>query len=288
MLKKNSMAELIAQAGEGAIWQVVLRDEMAHGSSEEALREKMDEALQVMRASVADGMDEKLRSVSGMTGGQASKYRAHACNTPGREMLTEAAAAALAVAESNACMGRIVAAPTAGACGVVPGLLLALSKWHGYSDRALVDALFTAGGVGEVIARRASISGAEGGCQAEIGAAAAMAAAAAVQLAGGSAQMAGAAVAFALMNMLGLVCDPVGGLVEVPCVYRNVAGVAVALTASDMALAGLEGILPADEVIDAMGRVGKLMAASLRETGEEGCAACPSALKWMRKSLSGA
>jgi L-serine dehydratase len=174
-------------------------------------------------------------------------------------------------------MGRIVAAPTAGACGILPGILLTYGKARGASDDELVAALFTAAGVGGVIAAKASISGAQAGCQAECGAASAMAAAALTELSGGSAEAAASAVSFALMNVMGLVCDPVGGLVEVPCVYRNVLGVVNAVSAADMALSGIKSLLPADEVIEAMGRVGRAMPASLRETGEGGCAACASA-----------
>lgn len=279
MLKEYSMAELLRQAGGGSIAQAVLKDQAEQdGVSRERLMEDMAKALEVMRQAAREGLTPGLRSVSGMTGGQAPQYKAwvEKGGGLGGQALGQAGAIALGVAELNACMGRIVAAPTAGACGVLPGVLLALEKQKGYTGEQLVMALFTAAGVGEVIAHRASIAGAEGGCQAEVGAAAAMAAAAAVELAGGQPQQAAAAVSMALMNLMGLVCDPVGGLVEVPCVYRNVAGAAVALTAADMALAGIAPILPADEVIDAMGRVGRMMPAGLRETGEEGCAACPS------------
>lgn len=231
-------------------------------------------ALRVMRESVEEGLQPELRSVSGMAGGQAARLLRHAPSALGGPLLGKAATKALAVAECNACMGKIVAAPTAGACGILPGALLTVQEERGYSDDEVVDALFTAAAVGRVIARRASISGAEGGCQAECGSAAAMAAAALAELAGGTAQMASDACAFAMMNSLGLVCDPVDGLVEVPCVYRNVAGVAVALTAADMALAGIRSPIAADEVIDAMKAVGDAMPASLRETGEGGCAAC--------------
>ncbi|MEG0766304.1 MAG: L-serine ammonia-lyase, iron-sulfur-dependent, subunit alpha, partial [Clostridia bacterium] len=194
--------------------------------------------------------------------------------TMGGALLGRAAARALAIAECNACMGKIVAAPTAGSCGIVPGVLLTVQEARGFSDDALIDALFTAAGIGMVIAKRASISGAEGGCQAECGTAAAMAAAALVELGGGTPAQAASACAFALMNSMGLVCDPVGGLVEIPCVFRNVMGAANALTAADLALSGIPCLLPCDEVIDAMRRVGDALPASLRETGEGGCASC--------------
>ncbi|MEA4899501.1 MAG: L-serine ammonia-lyase, iron-sulfur-dependent, subunit alpha [Eubacteriales bacterium] len=277
MQKRYAVSELVTQAGEGPIWRVVLRDQaIEDGAPEQVLIDQMSEVFQVMREAAAEGMDPQLRSMSGMTGGAAAKYRdaVRLGRTAGGALLGEAASRALAVAELNAAMGRIVAAPTAGACGVLPGVLLALQEAHGIATEDVVKALFTAAGVGAVIAQRASISGAEGGCQAEVGTAAAMAAAAAVELRGGTARQAADAVAFALMNLMGLVCDPVGGLVEVPCVYRNVAGVSVALTAADLALSGTCSILPADEVIDAMGRVGRMLPAALRETGEGGCASC--------------
>ncbi len=280
MLKQYAIAELVAQAAGGPIWGAVLRDQAeTDGCDEQTLMDRMEKALTVMREAAKSGMEPDLKSMSGLTGGAAFKLlrAVRDGKTAGGTLIGEAASRALAVAELNAAMGRIVAAPPAGACGVLPGVLITLGETYGYDDRQLTLALFTAAGVGEVIAQRAGISGAEGGCQAEVGAAAAMAAAAAVELRGGTAQMAGAAVAFSLMNLMGLVCDPVGGLVEVPCVYRNVAGVAVALTAADMALGGIESILPADEVIDAMGRVGRMLPGSLRETGEGGCASCPSA-----------
>ncbi len=231
--------------------------------------------LRVMRESVQAGLDPALRSVSGMVGGGAAKMAA-----PGQVgrfgLLGKACAYALSVAESNACMGKIVAAPTAGSCGILPGALFAAQEDAGFSDDELVMALFAAAAVGRVIALTATVSGAEGGCQAECGAAAAMAAVALVQLYGGTAQQAADACAFALMNMLGLVCDPVHGLVEVPCVYRNVGGVSQALSAAQMGLSGIACPLPCDEVILAMKDVGDAMPASLRETGEGGCAACRS------------
>ena len=235
--------------------------------------------LPVMRQSVEDGMDPALRSMSGLTGGRAAVLKsavAKGC-TVGGPLLGRAAARALAVAESNAAMGRIVAAPTAGACGILPGVLLTLAEEYRLDDQALLPGLYMAAAVGAVIAKRASISGAQGGCQAECGAASAMTAAAAVVIRGGSCRQAADAAGFALMNVMGLVCDPVGGLVEVPCVYRNVAGAAQALAAADLALADIACPLPPDELIDQMKTVGDMMPAALRETGLGGCAACPSA-----------
>ena len=272
---ESSMRSLVEAAGEDTIGNAAKRDQAKKNRCEEStLVERMGQALHVMRQSVAEGMREDLRSVSGMVGGQAALLQRYAPGAMGGATLGRAIAKALAVAECNACMGKIVAAPTAGACGILPAALFTAQEDRGYTDDQLIGALFTAAAVGRVIARRASISGAEGGCQAECGSASAMAAAALVELAGGTPQMASDACAFALMNALGLVCDPVGGLVEVPCVYRTVAGVANALTAADLSLSGLRSPIGADAMIDAMKAVGDALPASLRETGEGGCAAC--------------
>ena len=245
------------------------------GLSEEEHIERMRSRLQVMRDSAKAGLSPNLRSVSGMVGGQAALMNAQ--EQLGRfGLLGKAGAYALSIAEYNACMGKIVAAPTAGSCGILPGALLAAQEQDGFSDDDLIMALFAAAGVGRIIALQATVSGAEGGCQAECGAAAAMAASALVQLYGGTPEMASHACAFALMNMLGLVCDPVQGLVEVPCVYRNVGGVSQALSAAQMALSGIVSPIPSDEMILAMKQVGDMLPACLRETGEGGCAACRS------------
>jgi L-serine dehydratase len=176
-------------------------------------------------------------------------------------------------------MGRIVAAPTAGSCGIIPAALLAVVKCRGVLREKAVMGLFTSAGIGMVIARRASLSGAEGGCQAECGSASAMAAAALVEMMGGTPFMVSNACAFALKNILGLVCDPVAGLVEVPCVKRNAAGVANALVAADLALAGIDSVIPADEIIDAMNSVGNLMSSKLKETAEGGLASTPTGIR---------
>jgi L-serine dehydratase len=280
MFKTDSIEEMVREAGDGRIGPVVRRDQAQQdGVSPGQLDAQMQKTLQIMRESAREGLSADIRSMSGMTGGQARKLieRVRGGQSALGELTGEACAVALGVAELNAAMGRIVAAPTAGACGILPGVLLTYAKARAIPDSALVEALFTAAGVGRVIAARASISGAEAGCQAECGSASAMAAAALTELMGASALQAAHAISFALMNVMGLVCDPVGGLVEVPCVYRNVMGVVNAISAADMAASGIESLLPADEVIDAMGRVGRAMPASLRETGEGGCASCPSA-----------
>lgn len=243
-----------------------------------AVREKMRHHLRVMQEAAQQGLDERLRSVTGLTGGQAALMmkRLQAGKCLAGNLLGKAEVYALATAECNGCMGKIVAAPTAGACGILPGAVLAMMEEKGATEEQAVDALFVAAAVGQAIATQASISGAEGGCQAECGAAAAMAAAALMQLYGGTPRQACDACSFALMNMLGLVCDPVCGLVEIPCVYRNVGGVSQAFAAAQLALSGVECPIPGDEVILAMKDVGDGMPASLRETGEGGCAGCRS------------
>ena len=261
-------ARLCGSLGEAALaWQAA-----QDGCGRDRLLSRMHARLDVMRESAQAGLSPSLRSVSGMVGGQAAKMAKGQAARFG--LLDKACAYALSIAEYNACMGKIVAAPTAGSCGILPGALLAAQEQEGFTDDELVLALFAAAGIGRIIALQATISGAEGGCQAECGAAAGMAAAALVQLYGGTPQAAAHACAFALMNMLGLVCDPVHGLVEVPCVYRNAGGVSQALCAAQMTLCGVECPIPCDEMLLAMKDVGDAMPPSLRETGEGGCAAC--------------
>ena len=248
------------------------------GVTEEKVRMMMKHHLHCMQDAVQNGLDEKLRSVSGLTGGQAAlmlRYMQAGKSLCG-SLLGKAEVYALATAECNACMGKIVAAPTAGACGILPGAIIAMMDEKGVTAEQAVEALFVAAAIGQSIATQASISGAEGGCQAECGSAAAMAAAALTYLQDGTAQQCADAAAFALMNLLGLVCDPVGGLVEVPCVYRNVGSSGVAFTAADMVLSGICCSNDPDEVIQAMKEVGDALPSSLRETGEGGCAACGS------------
>lgn len=248
------------------------------GATTDEVRAVLRHHLQCMKDSVQNGLDERLRSVSGLTGGQAAMLLARLKSGKSLcgSLLGKAETYALATAECNACMGKIVAAPTAGACGILPGAMLAMMEERGVTEDQVVDAMLVAAAVGQSIATQASISGAEGGCQAECGAGAAMAAAALTYLEGGSPQQCADAAAFAIMNLLGLVCDPVGGLVEVPCVYRNVGSSGVAFTAADMVLSGIRCPIEPDEVILAMKEVGDAMPPSLRETGEGGCAACES------------
>ena len=274
-----TLSEWIQLAGSGSMARAAVSAQARESGMEEAaVRDAMRHHLRSMQEAAHSGLDEHLRSVSGLTGGQAAMFlkRLQEGRLLCGNLLGRAEVYALATAECNACMGKIVAAPTAGACGILPGAVLAMMEERGATEDEAVDALFTAAAVGQAIASQASISGAEGGCQAECGAAAAMAAAALTAMEGGTARQCADAAAFALMNLLGLVCDPAGGLVEVPCVYRNVGASGVAFTAADMALSGIACPIAPDEVILAMKEVGDALPASLRETGEGGCAACPS------------
>lgn len=272
-----SFQELLAAAAQhGSLGQAALACEVADSAGDAAdIRARMAETLGVMRDAVETGLTGQARSRSGFVGGDAAKVAASEAGPVGG-LFAETIAAALATGEVNASMGRIVAAPTGGASGVLPAVLLTIGASVGASDDDLVDALFAAAGIGAVIATRATLSGAAGGCQAEIGSGAAMAAAAAVQLSGGTAEQAGHAASLALQGQMGLVCDPVGGLVEVPCVYRNATGAACALSAAEMALAGVRFPIPFDEVVDAMGLVGRSLPPSLRETAMGGLAITPS------------
>ena len=270
----SSVAQLTA-ARDVPLWRAVLEDDCRdRGADEGDSLSKMSALWRAMGDSVA-GYDPARRSPSGLSGGQGARMAA-AGDTLCGPFLQSVIATALKVGEHNACMGRIVAAPTAGASGVMPAVLLPLWKREGLSTHTMVECLYVAAGFGQVIATRASISGAEGGCQAEIGSASGMAAAALVHARGGCAQQMAAACAMALQNVLGLVCDPVAGLVEVPCVKRNVMGAVNAMACADMALAGIVGAIPCDQVIDAMDAVGRTLPSALRETGKGGLAATPA------------
>ena len=275
----DSMQEIFdkIQAGDKPFWQVVRDTDMEERQvTAEASFEKMRSTWRAMVESV-DAYRADRRSVSGLVGGDAQRMWDYAAarETLSGPYLQEVIATALCVAESNACMSRIVAAPTAGACGVLPAVLVPLYRRGTVEEDDIVRALYVAAGIGAVIGYRASISGASGGCQAEIGTAAAMAAGALVDLRGGGPDQIGHAVAMALKNLLGLVCDPVAGLVEVPCVKRNVIGAVNAVSAADMALAGIESRVPVDQVIDCMGDVGRRLPVELRETALGGLAATP-------------
>ena len=255
---------------------------------EEEIYERMRKSYQVMAECIEPGCSPDLRSTSGLTGGDAYKMRKatkEGKNLTG-SLMGSALYRALAVSELNASMGRIVAAPTAGSCGIVPAAVLTMQEERNLSERQCVMSLFTASAVGMVIANNASLAGAQGGCQAECGSAAAMAAAAIVELAGGTPQMIDSAVSTALKNILGLVCDPIAGLVEIPCIKRNASGVAGAFVAAELALAGIKSAIPADEVILTMKKVGDTMPSSLKETAEGGLAATPTG-KRLREQVFG-
>ena len=258
-------------------WRVVLATDMEEREvTEAASMERMRFTWQAMLDSVESYQGER-RSVSGLVGGDGARVRDYAAKekTLSGDYLTEVIATALSVGESNACMCKIVAAPTAGACGVLPAVLVPLYKQSGLEEEDVLKALYVASGIGAVIAFRACIAGAAGGCQAEIGSASAMAAGALTALRGGNADQIGNAVAMALKNLMGLVCDPVAGLVEVPCVKRNVVGAVNAISCADMALAGVTSRIPVDQVIDCMGDVGHRMPEEFRETALGGLAATP-------------
>lgn len=276
----DSMKEIFERSARENIpfWEIVLQYDMEERQvSRQASMAKMLSTWQAIQ-DAADSYTGTQRSVSGLVGGDGLKMRLYARRgeSIGGEFMDEVIVQAISMAESNACMRRIVASPTAGSCGVVPAVLLPLCEREHYTQHELLEALYVASGIGAVIAYRASISGAAGGCQAEIGTASAMAAGALVSLRGGMNEQLGHAVAMALKNLMGLVCDPVAGLVEVPCVKRNVIGAVNAISAADMALAGIESRIPVDEVIDAMGEVGRRMPVEFRETALGGLAATPT------------
>lgn len=280
-LKYLSIAELVDQAtAQGKrISQIVLVDQAEQMDTEpQVLFRKMRENYHVMQESIQKGADPDIKSTSGLTGGDAWKlysvYEKKKSLTG--SFMAGAMWRALAVSELNAAMGRIVAAPTAGSCGILPAAIVTMQEEYSLDEYDCVMALFTASAIGMVIGNNASLAGASGGCQAECGSASAMAAAVIVELAGGTPQMSGEACAIAIKNILGLVCDPVAGLVEIPCIKRNAGGVTTAFMAAELALAGITSHIPADETILAMKRIGDTMPASLRETAEGGLAMTPT------------
>ena len=284
----KSLGEAIrdAEAQDISLARLALETEASdQGRTVEDIRSALLRALTVMRGAVTQGMTGDLYSASGLVGGDAAKLRTGPdgplAGTPFRDIL----ARALAVQEVNAAMGVIVAAPTAGGAGVLPAVLTGLAAARSIDDDALVSALAVAGLIGAVIAERASLSGAEGGCQAETGAAAAMAAGAATEMLGGTPSQVGHATALAMQGTLGLVCDPLGGLVELPCVFRNATGAAIALTGIELAMAGVEFKIPVDEVIDVMGEIGRSMDIRYRETAGGGLAATPTGRRLAKERL---
>ena len=281
----HSVENLLTAAGDKPLWQAVQEDDCRdRGVDTFDSQERMTALWHAMVNSVAQYNSER-RSASGLVGGAGGQMEG-ADGTLCGPFVQQVISTALKTGECNACMGCIVAAPTAGASGVMPAVLLPTQQKLGLSDDVMVQALYVAAGFGQVIATRASISGAEGGCQAEIGSASAMASAALVHLKGGTPQQMAAACAMAIKNLLGLVCDPVAGLVEVPCVKRNVIGAMNALSCADMALAGIASAIPCDEVIDAMRAVGDSLPPALRETGMGGLAATPTGRSVAERFLS--
>ena len=284
MLKYESVAELVSEAEKQGIRisELVLKDQAeAMDSTELEIYEKMEIDFQVMVQSVQTGQQKNQRSMSGLTGGEGYKMKKYSAEKGGLcgTFLTGAISRALAVAGCNASMGRIVAAPTAGSCGILPGCLVSLLEERQFPEREIVMSMFTAGAFGLVIANRSSIAGAQGGCQAECGSAAAMAAAALTELMGGTPAQCADACAIAVANQMGLVCDPVAGLVEIPCIKRNVSGLVIAFSSADLALAGIEAKIPADECLDAMRSVGDTMPEALKETAKGGLAATPTGIR---------
>ena len=278
MFTFTSFSDLIRRAEDRQIpiSRVALEYEAAISETNpEAILDKMRGNLQVMQQSIQNGLREDLRSASGISGGDGYRLWRHLSSGKGfsGEFLGTVLYSALCISETNAAMGRIVAAPTAGSCGILPACLLTLQRLRGLDDDAVVMGLLNGAAAGVVIASNASIAGAEGGCQAECGSAAAMAASAMTEMMGGTPAMCGHACATALKSLMGLVCDPVAGLVEEPCIIRNASSAAVAVGSAEMALAGIKSIIPVDEVIGAMKRVGSALPEALRETAKGGLAA---------------
>lgn len=257
--------------------EAMLRREVAFGEQTYGqIREEMHRNLQVMRESVKRGLTDYIESVSKLSGGDARQFYHYSKNAFLGSDACEAAAAAMAVVEVNAAMGRIVAAPTAGSSGILPGVLIECGEARGWTDEQLVNGLFAAGAVGLIFAKNATISGADGGCQAEVGVASAMAAAALVELSGGTPEMALDAAGMTIKNLLGLVCDPVAGLVECPCIKRNALGAINAMLCADMTLCGITSLIPFDEVVSSMYAVGHDMRKEYRETAKGGLAVTPT------------
>ncbi len=283
----STLAEIVAlsQWQEKPFWQVIQEDDCRERDvTPEDSFETMRGMYRAMKAADRE-YDPTLKSPSGMAGGDGEKLTQYAKRESRLlgDYLTAVMEKAVKMAESNACMKRIVAAPTAGSCGVIPAVLLSYEQVREVTEDEMVEALFVSAGIGTVIAASASIAGAEGGCQAEIGAASSMAAGALAYLEGGGSEEITHAAALAMKSLLGLTCDPVAGLVEVPCIKRNASGAVNAVVASQMAMAGVRSAVTPDEVIDSMRRIGKLLPTCLRETSQEGLAITPSAQKIVNK-----
>ena len=287
-MRFSSLAGIVelCEAESSTIAALMIREQIQEsGATEAEIREQMTGYYRIMKEAVAKGLNENTTSRSGLTGLDAQRVDEYMrVETPllGGEA-AKALAYALAVSEVNASMGRIIATPTAGSCGIIPGVFVSCQERFAWEDERMVEGLFAAGAIGYVIANNAFISGAEGGCQAEVGSAVAMAAGALTELRGGSPAQAMHAVGLALKNSLGLVCDPVGGLVEIPCIVRNGFGAVSAMTAADMALAGVRSVIPSDEVVEVMLEVGQAMPETLRETARGGLAQTPTGRRIMKE-----
>ncbi|MFL0268501.1 L-serine ammonia-lyase, iron-sulfur-dependent, subunit alpha [Candidatus Clostridium radicumherbarum] len=271
-----------------SIWEYTLSiEEKESGLNRETLLNKMKKNLSIMKEAAEYGLRNKITSVSGLIGGDAYKLQKYIDkgNTLTGEFMVKAMARAISCSEVNAAMGKIVATPTAGSCGILPAALITAGEKLNKTEDDLVKALFTAAGVGILIAKNATISGAEGGCQAECGSAAAMASAAVVEMMGGTPEMALNAGAIVIKNILGLVCDPIAGLVEAPCAKRNASGAASALTVADMVMSGVKSIIPFDDVVLAMYKTGKQLPCELRETALGGLADTPTGIALRKKIL---
>jgi len=284
----QELLNLCSEKGMTVAEAMLKKEALASGLSEEAIKDKMYISLEIMKKAINKGLREDIKSVSGLIGGEAKKImsrnerQASVCGP----LMSKAISRAMAVLEVNAAMGKIVAAPTAGSSGIIPGTLITIGEEFELSDDELINGLFVASAVGLIISKNATVAGAEGGCQAETGSAAAMAAAAVVELMGGSPEACLHAAALCIKNILGLVCDPIAGLVESPCNARNAIGAANALISAEMALAGVESLIPFDEVVEAMYRVGKTLPFELRETALGGLAATPTGVR-LKKEIMG-
>ncbi|MBU5677727.1 L-serine ammonia-lyase, iron-sulfur-dependent, subunit alpha [Alkaliphilus sp. MSJ-5] len=270
------------------IYEVMLAKEVElSGLSEEEIRGKMRESLEIMKSAVNSGLNEEVKSLSGLIGGEGKKIKKRrdthkpVCGL----VMSKAISSAMAVLEVNAAMGRIVAAPTAGSCGIIPGTLITMQEEFGLEDEDIINALITASAIGMIITKNATVAGAEGGCQAETGSAAGMAAGAVVELMGGTPEASLSAASMCIKNILGLVCDPIAGLVEVPCQTRNAMGAANALICAEIALSGVSSIIPFDEVVDTMYKVGRSIPFELRETALGGLADTPTGRKIQKQVL---
>lgn len=287
MLKYESIDEIVKEAEKQnmKISQLILEDQAkAIDESKDAIYARMEESFDVMLEAVKYGMKKDIQSTSGLTKGDAYKmYQYSKSDSLCGSSMTRAMSRALAVSLCNAAMGKIVATPTAGSCGILPGCLVSLYEDRGYAKKDVVMSIFTSAAFGMVIAKKACIAGANGGCQAECGSASGMAAAALVELMGGTPKMCADACAISLTNEMGLVCDPVAGLVEIPCIKRNVSGAMIAMSSADMVLAGLVSEIPVDECIIAMKEVGDTMPCTLKETAAGGLATTPTGIKIKEK-----